>query len=404
MPDQQAKKTGLVLSGGGARGAYQVGVLKAISELHPKQAVNPFSIISGTSAGALNAVALASSANNFRLGVKKVERIWSTLEVEQVVKSRHRDMAKNAIRFLISLFNSGVGADRPVSLLDNQPLGKLLDQVVRFDNLQKRIDAGLLDAVAVTATSYVTGNCVSFFQGREELSRWHRTKRIGMRDTLGVDHLMASAAIPGVFPAVKLGKEYFGDGSMRQLSPLSTALRLGAERIVVIGVRGHTRAPVEPKRNHSPSVAQMLGHIFSSAFIDSLESDLENLERVNELIGIVQNEAPAFVESTAYKPVDVLVIRPSIDFDKIASEHFCDLPRGLRRGLAAIGATRGGGGNLASYLLFHANYCKELIQHGYKDAMRQREMIEEFFAGTKAFTETDREDSGGLLSRMRFKA
>ena len=403
MPDIQSKKTGLVLSGGGARGAYQVGVLKAISELHPKQAPNPFSVISGTSAGALNAVALASSANNFRLGVKKVERIWSTLQVEQVVKSRHRDMAKNALRLLYSLFNSGVAASRPVSLLDNEPLRKLLDQVIRFENIQPRIDAGLLDAVAVTTTSYVTGNCVSFFQGKEELSRWHRTKRIGMRDALNVDHLMASSAIPGVFPSVKIAKEFFGDGSMRQLAPLSTALRLGAERIVVIGVRGHNRQPIEPKRDHSPTVAQMLGHIFSSAFIDSLESDLENLQRVNELIGILQNEAPDSVAGTVYKPIDVLVVRPSIDFDKIASEHICDLPKGLRRGLAAIGATRGGGGNLASYLLFHQNYCKELIKHGYQDAMTQRETIEEFFAGTASFSPGS-DNSGGILSRMRFKA
>lgn len=392
-----------MLSGGGARGAYQVGVLKAISELYPKQASNPFSVISGTSAGALNAVALASSANNFRLGVKKVERIWSNLRVEDVVKSRHRDMAGNAFRFLISLFNSGVGADRPVSLLNNDPLAELLSRRIRFDNLQKRIDAGLLDAVAVTATSYVTGNCVSFFQGKEDLTRWHRTKRIGIRDQLGVRHLMASSAIPGVFPAVKIAKEYFGDGSMRQLAPLSTALRLGAERIVVIGVRGHNREPVEPKRNHSPSVAQMLGHIFSSAFIDSLESDLENLQRVNELLGIAQNESPDALKDTAYKPVDVLVIRPSIDFDKIAREHLDDLPKGLRRGLAAIGATRGGGGNLASYLLFHAGYCKKLVQHGYTDAIEQRETIEQFFMGTNEFTPSDGTEGGGILSRMRLR-
>jgi len=399
-PERQQKKTGLVLSGGGARGAYQVGVLKAISELYPKQAANPFSIISGTSAGALNAVALASSANNFRLGVKKVERIWSNLSVEQVVKSGHRDIAMNAFRFFISLFNSGVGAGRSVSLLDNEPLGELLQSVIRFDNLQKRIDAGLLDAVSVTTTSYVTGSSVSFFQGKEELTRWHRTKRIGIRDKIGVEHLMASAAIPGVFPAVKIGKEYFGDGSMRQLAPLSTALRLGAERIVVIGVRGHNREPVEPKRNHSPSVAQIVGHVFSSAFIDSLESDLENLQRVNELVGMAQNEAPGAMDNSIYKPVDVLVIRPSIDFDKIAREHLGDLPKGLRRGLSAIGATKGGGGNLASYLLFHANYCQELVKHGYNDAIEQSDTIEQFFMGSKGFS-PDTTEGGGILSRMR---
>ena len=238
----QEKKTGLVLSGGGARGAYQVGVLKAISEMHPKESANPFSIISGTSAGALNAVALASSANNFRLGVKKVEKIWAALEVDQVVKSRHRDLFVNASRLFFSLFNSGVGRKKPLALLDNEPLNHLLARVVRFQNIQPRIDAGYLDAVAVTATSYVTGNSVSFFQGKEDLSRWHRSKRIGVPAMIGVEHLMGSSAIPGIFPAVKIGREYYGDGSLRQLAPLSTALKLGSERIVVIGVRGHSKA------------------------------------------------------------------------------------------------------------------------------------------------------------------
>jgi len=380
MSQLKAKKTGLVLSGGGARGAYQVGVLKAMSELHPKQAVNPFSIITGTSAGALNAVSLASSANNFRLGVKKVERIWSNLEVEHVVRSRHRDMAKNLTRFIVSLFNSGIGGGRPVSLLDNDPLGHLLIKSVRFDNLQKRIDAGLLDAVAVTATSYVTGNCVSFFQGRDDLPAWKKAKRVGVKDQLNVYHLMASTAIPGVFPSVKIGSDYFGDGSMRQLAPLSTALNLGAERVVVIGVRGRDKGPIEPKRDHSPTVAQIIGHIFNSAFVDSLENDLESLGRVNELVGRMMDEAPQALEGSRYKPVDVLLIHPSIDFENIAEEHFYDLPKGLRRGLAAIGATRGGGGNLASYLLFHKNYCKELIEYGYQDAMAQQETIKDFFA------------------------
>ena len=397
----QDKKTALVLSGGGARGAYQVGVLKAIADMHPKKAANPFTIVSGTSAGALNAVAMASSANNFRLGVKKVEKIWSNLEVDQVVKSRRRDLIANAWRILYSFFNSGVGVDRPVALLDNEPLSVLLDRVIRFENIQPRIDAGYLDAVAISATSYVTGNSVSFFQGKPDLKRWHRTKRIGVPTTLGVEHLMASSAIPSVFPAVKIGREYYGDGSVRQLAPLSTALRLGAERIVVIGVRGHSNTPMEPRRDHSPSMAQTLGHIFNSAFIDALESDLENLERVNELVGILQNEAPHRVAGSDYKPVDVLVVRPTIDFDKVAAEHLMDLPPGLRLVLSSMGANRGGGGNLASYLLFSAGYTQALISHGYSDAMSQRDTIEEFFALHQEMDFGTVEGGASLLSRLR---
>lgn len=396
----QEKKTGLVLSGGGARGAYQVGVLKAMSEMHPKESANPFSIISGTSAGALNAVALASSANNFRLGVKKVEKIWATLEVDQVVKTRHRDLFVNASRLLFSLFNSGVGRKKPLALLDNEPLHHLLGRVVRFHNIQPRIDAGYLDAVAVTATSYVTGNSVSFFQGKEELSRWHRSKRIGVPATIGVEHLMGSSAIPGIFPAVKIGREYYGDGSLRQLAPLSTALKLGSERIVVIGVRGHNKVPMERRRDHSPSMAQTFGHIFNAAFIDTLESDLENLERINELVGMLQNEAPQSLSGSNYKPVDVLVIRPTIDFDKVATEHIDDLPSGLRRGLDALGARRGGGGNLASYLLFSSRYTKALIDHGYQDAMAQRDVIEDFFTLGRVAAEPATGLASSLINRF----
>ena len=373
-------KTGLVLSGGGARGAYQVGVLKAIADLHPKHAANPFTIISGTSAGALNAVALASSANNFRLGVKKVEKIWTHLHVNRVVKARGVDLIANGARLGLSLLSSRFAEGRSLALLDNEPLRDLLSHTIRFNNIQKRIDAGLLDAVAVSATSYATGNSVSFFQGNESLKCWRRSKRIGVPARLAVEHLLASTAIPGVFPAEKVGRQYFGDGSLRQLAPLSSALKLGADRIVAVGVRGHSKSRISVRRDHPPSLAQTLGHIYNSAFIDSLENDLDNLVRVNEALGMLANEAPHF-ESKTIKPVDMLVIRPSIDLDELASEHIGDLPFGLRRVLKAMGAnTRGGGGSLASYVLFEAAFCRELIQCGYEDAMRVHVAVKDFFA------------------------
>lgn len=372
-------KTGLVLSGGGARGAYQVGVLKAIADLHPKHTANPFSIISGTSAGAINSVALAASANNFRLGVKKVEKIWSRLEVSDVVESGSFKILLNALHLSASLFNSGIARGRPLALLNNDPLRDLLSHVIRFSNIQKRIDAGYLEAVSVTATSYATGNSVSFFQGKESLKRWRRNKRIGVPAQLGIQHLLGSSAIPGILPAKKIGRQYFGDGSLRQLAPLSPALRLGADRIVVIGVRGHSKTAISTRRDHTPSLAQTLGHVYNAAFVDSLENDLDNLLRINELLGIIANEAPKF-DGHYFRPIDTLVIRPSIDFDKIASEHLPDLPPAMRFVLNAMGANKSsGGGNLASYILFSAPYCNELIRHGYADAMAEKEQIQRFF-------------------------
>lgn len=374
-------KTGLVLSGGGARGAYQVGVLKAIADMHPKQASNPFSIISGTSAGAINAVALASSANNFRLGVKKVEKIWTNLHVDHVVRSGGFELLGNVLRLSASLFNSGVSRERPLALLDNRPLRELLARVIRFNNIQPRIDAGYLDAVAVTATSYATGNSVSFFQGTKELRHWHRVKRLGVPANLNVGHLLGSSAIPSIFPAERIGREYFGDGSVRQLAPLSPALKLGADRILVVGVRGHNLSKISVRRDHPPSLAQTLGHIFNSAFIDSLESDLNHITRINELLGIIQNENPHYVHDRL-KPIDLLVIRPSLDFDQLATAHIDELPFALRRILGGLGAGNKGGGSLASYLLFESKFCRELIRVGYQDAMDERSAIEQFFGLT----------------------
>lgn len=369
-----------MLSGGGARGAYQVGVLKAIGDLRPKDSHNPFSVISGTSSGAINAVALASSANNFRLAVKKVERLWNSLHVDIIYKAGRKDVAYSVARLVGSLFNDGIGRTRPVSLLDNTPLRLLLESRVRFSNIQRRIDAGYLDAVAVTATGYNSGECVTFFQGKPEFEKWRRIRHIGIPSQLEVGHLLASSAIPTIFPAEKLSREYFGDGALRQLSPLNPALRLGANRLLVIGVSGNARVPVRHEENrHSPSLAQMAGHVFKSAFIDSMESDLEHLMRINNLLGMVQLENPN-ADTDGLRSIDLLAINPSIEFDEIAAKHVPDLPPSMRTLMGIIGATgKGGGASLASYLLFESEFCRELIRCGYEDTMELESDIRLFF-------------------------
>ncbi len=376
-------RTALVLTGGGARAAYQVGVLKAAAELLPKRAHNPFSIITGTSAGAINAVALGASANNFRLAVKKVERIWANLHVNQIYKAGYRHLLWSVLRLLGSLFHQGIGVHRPVALLDASPLEELLERVIDFGDLERRLQGGLLDAIGVTASCYDSGESVTFYQsdlGGQALPEWRQARRRGVATRLEICHLLASSAIPTMLPAARIGDAYYGDGALRQVAPISPALHLGAERIMVVGVSGNpTRPPVEAHERHSPSLARMVGHVFNSAFIDALENDVEHVMRLNELLGIVINENP-YADTGRLKLVDFLCINPTVEISEIAARHLDSLPRAMRRILKATGATPSGGGtSLASYLLFEGDFCRELIASGYRDAMEQRDALEAFF-------------------------
>ena len=378
-----ADRTALVLTGGGARAAYQVGVLKAAAELLPKRAHNPFSIITGTSAGAVNAVALGASANNFRLAVKKVERIWSNLHVEQVYKAGYRDLCGAVLRLVASLFHQGIGLRKPLSLLNSDPLAELLSQVIDFGDLERRLEGGLLDAIGVTASSYDSGESVTFYQsnlGGNILPEWRQARRRGVATRLGINHLLASSAIPTLLPAARIGDAYYGDGALRQVAPISAAIHLGAERIMVVGVSSNpNRPPTVSHERHSPSLARMVGHVFNSAFIDTLENDMEHVTRINELVGVILNENP-HASTGGLKLVDFLCINPSVEISGLVARHMGSLPRAMRRVLRMTGATPSGGGtSLASYLLFEGAFCRELIACGYRDAMAQEEALMQFF-------------------------
>lgn len=373
----------LILSGGGARAAYQVGVLSAINELLPTSTRNPFPIICGTSAGAINALALAAHSGNFTDAVRDLNDIWASLTTDRVFKTAWTDLAAGGGRIFWSMFSEAIGKKRPLSLLDNEPLREFLAQHIDFDQLEAGLQRGDLKAICATAMNYSTGESVSFFQGDKTVDAWRRYRRIGVATKLTLDHLMASAAIPALFPAVKVNEDFYGDGALRQMAPISPALHMGADRIFVIGVSNNrdplSRARQSPRSRYAPSVAQVFGQMFNSAFIDSLEGDLEHLERINALLGLIPEETLE-AQKLPLRKVDTLVISPSKALDKLAARKIRYMPRGVRMFLRSSGAThKGGGATTSSYLLFEKPYIDELMELGYQDAMWEKDNIQAFF-------------------------
>jgi NTE family protein len=375
-------KAALVLPGGGARGAFQVGVLKAIAELVPRGSPNPFPVISGTSAGAINSVVLAAKARRFRVAVAELERVWGHFRCHQVYRTDHWTMLKSSLRWLAAVVLGGLVVGTPSSLLDNSPLRALLSRNVRFPRIEKAIDDGWLDAIAVTAASYGSARSTSFFQATADRQGWSRTRRVGIREDLHLDHLMASIAVPMVFPPVLLRGEYFGDGAMRQATPLSPAIHLGADRILVVGVRDETadtgsQTGPPPKM---PSLAQIAGYMLDTLFMDGLYSDLERMTRINQMIDAV---APEHRKGSVadMRAIDMMLIVPSQDLRVIAAQYRSELPFAIRALLHGAGGRRPDENRLLSFLLFEKEYTRELIRLGYRDAMQVENQLRDFISG-----------------------
>jgi NTE family protein len=374
--DTPKKQAALIMPGGGARAAYQVGVLKAIAEQVKQVGNNPFPIICGTSAGAINAVSLASREENFRESCLWLENLWGNLHTDMVYRSDWAGITRNAWRLLVSLINSGIAVGRPVALLDNLPLKELLREKIDFSGISRNLKSGKLDAVCVTAMNYTEKVSVSFYQGGRNNSDWQRWRRQGIPTPLELRHLLASTAIPTLFPPQRVGRNYYGDGALRQLTPISPALHLGADKVLIVSTSGHRQNYEQPyRRIRSPALGQVMGHLLNSAFVDGLETDIELLERMNELLQHIPIELKN-QEGKILKPIDVHVISPSQDIDAIAGQHLHTMPLSIRTMLRLFGANSTEGGiNVSSFLLFSKAYCRELIELGYNDAKNQMNEI-----------------------------
>ncbi|WP_322003667.1 patatin-like phospholipase family protein [Paraburkholderia tropica] len=394
----------LVMMGGGARAAYQAGALRALAELaaqaDPLRRAMPFTVICGTSAGAINATSIASHANNFALGAARLADFWADLRADKVYRTDWPGIAAAGGRWLAALAfgwaTFGLGARRtPRTLFDNAPLAHFLAATLDFHRIEQMLDQRLLHALAVTALSYSSGRHLTFYQASEPIQAWRRAQRTARMVALTPEHLLASAAIPYVFPAVRLEldghHEYFGDGSIRQIAPLSPAIHFGAERIVVIGASAPSPGAAMPEAPEAPEVAeapevlmaradsdvyptlaQIGQQVLASVFLDALGADIERIEHVNRMVlQLPHTVAP----ESGWRHIEVLAIGPSERIELIAARHLQRLPLSVRMLLGAVGGNRASGAAFASYLLFEREFTQALIDLGYRDTLARRDTL-----------------------------
>ncbi|SHI15261.1 patatin-like phospholipase family protein [Pollutimonas bauzanensis] len=388
---------GLILTGGGARAAYQVGVLSGIMDiLDPARApgfANPFAIICGSSAGAINAAAMACFADDPHTGMERLRKLWSDLHTGMVYRADAAGLLRTGLLWLgilaMGWLLPGLRNRQPQSLLDNQPLGELLSATLDFDRLRDNLSRNHLDALAITATAYTTGEHLTFYQSHGTIKPWQRSLRQAVPCAIGVDHLLASSSIPFIFPAramlVRGQTAWCGDGSMRQLAPMSPAIHLGAKKIFVIGTGYNDDTHPEKRKVDTkyPTLAQIGGHALSNIFLDSISMDVERMERIN---GLLAQLPPNVLKSQSLRPVSTFSITPSRSLDEIALAHLEQMPRAARALFRVIGVSsnsrQASGGALISYLLFEASYTQELIRLGRADSMSRIEEVKAFFKET----------------------
>lgn len=363
----------VILPGGGARAAYQVGVLKSIAEM-TGGAANPFPVICGVSAGAINATVLASHAHEFATGVERLEHYWANMYCARIYRTDAWSVFRSVFQWAFSLPLGGTWIRHPRSLLDNRPLKAFLESVLNLDGIEQAIECGALEGVAITASGYTSESAITFYQASANVMPWSLESRRGEPARLSVEHLLASAALPLIFPAQLVGAEFFGDGGMRMMTPLSPAIHLGAERLLVIGTRDQQAVQTPAAPGPYPSLGEIGGYLLDTIFMDTTIADLKRLERINRTLALIPPERRS---DTSLKHLDTLVIQPSCDMGELTRRHVHKFPQAVRLLLHSLGGW-GRDWRLASYLLFEQSYCTELMALGYQDGMAMSEQLRDF--------------------------
>jgi len=371
----RAARLGLVLPGGGARGAYQVGALQAIGELVEANR-NPFQVISGASVGAVTAALLGANSERFKTGVKRLVNFWSNLHCSDVYCTDFTSISLRGAHWVVSLTPvASLGIPNPRSLLNNDPLRTMLEKRINFDRIETAIRNNSLRAVSITASSYDRGRAVTFYQGASDIQPWSRARREGRPTYLSVDHIMASVALPFIFPAQNIASEHYGDGSLRLTSPLSPAIHTGADKILVISSRD-SRPDSEPaERNiEYPSLGAIGGTMLDIIFMDNVDADIERARRINKTLALVP---AAQQHRTPLRRIEVFTLEPSRDLRDIAREHASAMPWTMRMLMRRLGLW-GHDWRLPSFLMFEPAYCCALIELGYTDTYKRSEEIMRF--------------------------
>ena len=371
------RKNALVLSAGGARGAYQIGVVKAISEMKGlANQPSPFGVVCGVSAGSLNAAGLAAHADNFSIAAEHMTQVWAQLQPEQVFRTDIRSLGKTSLQWMRDLsFGGLMGGGEAKSLLDTAPLRELIQEKIPLHRIKNHITQGFLHAVGVTATNYYTSNAVTFVQAAPGTPMWKRQRRLGELTKLHAEHLMASSAIPLFFPSVEWKGRHFGDGCVRNVAPISPAVHLGAEKILAIGVRraSEINEGTHGPRN-TPSVAHISGVLLDAVLLDSIELDIVRLNKINSVLASLHMEEVSS-GGQRYRPLQAVWINPSESLGEIAADYAKRLPRVLRYLLKGLGPDAHTT-DILSFLLFDSTFCNRLIEIGYKDGKDKYDEIQ----------------------------